>query len=100
MRETMTRTITIFLCVATVPGLSCGPRAERQTDAAASDIPVGAYAATSGSEAAFGQASIQGEQLAAEEINNNRGVLGKRVRLIIEDDQGKAEEAASLVTKL
>ena len=94
------RTITIFLVVATVLGLSCRPRAERQTEAAASDIPVGVYAATSGSEAAFGQATVQGEQLAAEEINRNGGVLGKKIRLIIEDDQGKAEEAASVVTKL
>ena len=100
MTKTMSRTITIFLCVATVLGLSCRPRAERQTEAAASDIPVGVYAATSGSEAAFGQASIQGEKLAAEEINNNGGVLGRKIRLIIEDDQGKAEEAASVVTKL
>jgi branched-chain amino acid transport system substrate-binding protein len=100
MKRTVSRTITIFLCVATVLGLSCRPRAERQTEAAASDIPVGVYAATSGSEAAFGQATVQGEKLAAEEINNAGGVLGKKIRLIIEDDQGKAEEAASVVTKL
>ena len=93
----MSRTITIFVCVATVLGLSCRPRAERQTEAAASDIPVGVYAASSGSEAAFGQATVQGEKLAAEEINNNGGVLGRKIRLIIEDDQGKAEEAASVV---
>ena len=98
--RTMSRTITIFVCVATVLGLSCRPRAERQTDAAASDIPVGVYAATSGSEAAFGQATVQGEKLAAEEINKNGGVLGRKIRLIIEDDLGKAEEAASVVTKL
>ena len=52
-------------------------------------------AATSGSEAAFGQATVEGEKLAAEEINNNGGVLGKKIRLVMEDDQGKAEEAAS-----
>src|SRR5947199_3591137 len=100
MSKMLSRTITIFVCVATVLGLSCRPRAERQTDAAANDIPVGAYAATSGAEAAFGQASIQGEKLAAEEINNNGGVLGRKIHLIIEDDQGKAEEAASVVTNL
>jgi branched-chain amino acid transport system substrate-binding protein len=96
----MNRIISISLCVATVLGLGCRPRAERQTDAATSDIPIGVYAATSGSEAAFGQATVQGEVLAAEEINKNGGVLGRKIRLIIEDDQGKAEEAASVVTKL
>jgi branched-chain amino acid transport system substrate-binding protein len=96
----MSRIISISLMVATVLGLGCRPRAERQTAAAASDIPVGVYAATSGSEAAFGQATVQGEQLAAEEINNNGGVLGRKIHLIVEDDLGKAEEAASVVTKL
>ena len=96
----MSRIISISLCVATILGFGCRPGAERQTTAATSDIPVGVYAATSGSEAAFGQATVQGIQLAAEEINNSGGVLGRKIRLVIEDDQGKAEEAASVVTKL
>jgi branched-chain amino acid transport system substrate-binding protein len=96
----MSRINAIFLCILTVVGLGCRPAAERQTAAGANDIPVGVYAATSGSEAAFGQATVQGEQLAAEEINNSGGVLGRKIRLIMEDDQGKAEEAASVVTKL
>lgn len=96
----MSRIISISLCVATVLGFGCRPGAERQTAAAPSDIPVGVYAATSGSEAAFGQATVQGIKLAAEEINNSGGVLGRKIRLVIEDDQGKAEEAASVVTKL
>ena len=54
----------------------------------------------SGAEASFGQATMQGVTLAAEEINAHGGVLGKKIRLVIEDDQGKAEEAASAVTKL
>ncbi|MGZ7079038.1 MAG: ABC transporter substrate-binding protein [Thermoanaerobaculia bacterium] len=58
------------------------------------------YAALSGGEAAFGQATLQGVRLAADEINASGGVLGKKIRLIVEDDQGKAEEAASVVTKL
>ena len=92
----MKRIIAISLFAAAF--LSCRP-AEKKT-AAPEDIAVGVYAATSGSEAAFGQATVQGEKLAAEEINNNGGVLGRKIRLVIEDDQGKAEEAASVVTKL
>ena len=49
---------------------------------------------------AFGNATLQGAQLAAEEINAAGGVLGKKVRLVVEDDQGKGDEAASVVTKL
>jgi len=95
----MNRIISISLLVAIILGVGCRP-AEQQSTAAANDIPIGVYAATSGSEAAFGQATVQGEKLAAEEINNNGGVLGRKIRLIIEDDLGKAEEAASVVTKL
>lgn len=96
----MNRISSIFLCVATVLGLGCGRGAERQTASASNDIPVGVYAALTGGEASFGQATVQGVKLAAEEINNSGGVLGRKIRLVIEDDQGKAEEAASVVTKL
>jgi len=92
----MKRIITVSLCITAL--LSCRPA--EQKNSAPADIAVGVYAATSGSEAAFGQATVQGEQLAAEEINRNGGVLGRKIRLVVEDDQGKAEEAASVVTKL
>src|SRR5438445_3884887 len=80
--------------------VACGANRERQTAAAPNDIPIGVYAALTGSEAAFGQATVQGVKLAAEEINNTGGVFGRKIRLIIEDDTGRAEEAASVVTKL
>jgi len=73
---------------------------ERPKAPALTDIPVGLYGALSGSEAAFGQATLQGAQLAVEEINAAGGVLGRKIRLIPEDDSGKAEEAAAVVTKL
>ena len=85
----------LFLAAA-----GCNPGRERQTASVSNDIPVGVYAALSGSEAAFGQATLQGVRLAADEINASGGVLGRKIRLIVEDDQGKAEEAASVVTKL
>jgi len=78
----------------------CHPAAE-QTAPSSGDIPIGVYGALTGGEAAFGQATVQGVKLAAEEINNAGGILGgRKIRLLIEDDQGKAEEAASAVTKL
>ena len=96
----MSRINQILLWVATVLALGCRPGAERQTAAATNDIPVGVYAALTGNEAAFGQATVQGIRLAAEEINNSGGVLGRKIRLMIEDDEGRADEAASVVTKL
>ncbi len=89
-----------LLIVAALLVLACRPDRESQTAPVANEIPVGLYGAMSGSEASFGQATMQGVKLAAEEINASGGVLGKKIRLVIEDDQGKAEEAASAVTKL
>lgn len=80
--------------------MSCRPGREAQTADTTGDIPVGVYAALTGSEAAFGTATVNGVRLAADEINNAGGVLGRKIRLYVEDDQGRAEEAASVVTKL
>ena len=79
---------------------ACQVNREPQTAQSKGDIPIGVYAAQTGSEAAFGTSTVEGEQLAADEINAAGGVLGRKIKLIIEDDQGKAEEAASVVTKL
>ena len=61
---------------------------------------MGVFAALTGSEASFGNATVSGVKLAADEINASGGILGRKIRLVVEDDQGKAEEAASVVTKL
>ncbi len=79
---------------------SCRPGREAQTADTTGDIPVGVYAALTGGEAAFGTATVNGVKLAADEINAAGGVLGRKIRLVIEDDQGRPEQASSVVTKL
>ena len=78
----------------------CRPDREAQTSDATGDIPVGVYAALTGDQASFGNATVQGVKLAAEEINAAGGILGRKIKLVIEDDQGRPEQAASVVTKL
>jgi len=91
----------LAILAVTLLAIACHAGRERQTAASAGDIPIGVYGALTGGEAAFGQATVQGVKLAAEEINNAGGLLGgRKIKLVIEDDQGKAEEAASAVTKL
>lgn len=63
-------------------------------------IRIGLYGAFTGSTATFGQNTRRGVELAIAEINAGGGVLGKKLELFAEDDQGKPEEAASAVTKL
>ncbi|HEY0157309.1 MAG TPA: ABC transporter substrate-binding protein [Thermoanaerobaculia bacterium] len=80
--------------------MACRPGREAQTTDAAGDIPVGVYGALTGDQASFGTSTVNGVRIAADEINAAGGVLGRKVRLVVEDDQGRAEEAASVVTKL
>ena len=66
----------------------------------ASEIVIGEFASLTGATASFGQSSHKGTQLAIDEINAAGGLLGKQVRLVTEDDQSKAGEAATVVRKL
>lgn len=67
---------------------------------AADEIVIGHYASMTGSEATFGISTDNGIKLAVEEINAAGGIKGKKIKLITYDDQGKAQEAATVVTRL
>src|SRR5438874_8243910 len=67
----------------------------------AQDIVVGEFASLTGSEATFGVNSSNGVELAKEEINNAGGVLGgRKIKIIIEDDQSKPGQPSAAVKKL
>lgn len=63
-------------------------------------ILLGEYGSLTGSTATFGLSTRDGVDLAVKECNAAGGVLGKKVKVIVEDDAGKPEEAAAAVTKL
>jgi branched-chain amino acid transport system substrate-binding protein len=62
-------------------------------------ILVGYYGDMSGGTATFGTSTKEGIDLALEEINKNPP-LGRPIEIRAEDDQGKSEQANSVVTKL
>lgn len=64
------------------------------------EILIGQFGSLTGSEATFGISSDNGLKLAVDEINSTGGVLGKKIKLITYDDQGKPSEAATVVQKL
>lgn len=66
----------------------------------AAEIVVGEVAALTGGTATFGQSSHAGTQMAVDEINAAGGLLGKKVRLVTEDDQSKQGEAGTVAKKL
>ena len=66
----------------------------------AAEIVIGEVAALTGGTATFGQSAHAGTQMAVDEINASGGLLGKKVRLVTEDDQSKQGEAGTVVKKL
>src|SRR5687768_3543322 len=64
------------------------------------EIIVGEFASLTGGSASFGQSSHKGTQLAIDELNAAGGVLGKKLKLITEDDQSLAGQPATIVRKL
>jgi branched-chain amino acid transport system substrate-binding protein len=63
-------------------------------------IKIGEYASLTGKEAAFGQSSHKGTQLAIDEMNAAGGILGKKIELVTDDDQTKQGESATIAKKL
>jgi branched-chain amino acid transport system substrate-binding protein len=68
--------------------------------AQAADIVIGAAESLSGGAAQYGNNIRNGLQLAADEINAADGINGNRIKLIVEDDQTKKEEAINVFRKL
>lgn len=62
-------------------------------------ILVGYYGDLTGDTATFGTSTKEGIELAVDEINQ-KPPLGRKIEIRSEDDQGKPEQAGSVVTKL
>lgn len=69
-------------------------------NANADEIVIGEVAAMTGGTATFGTSSHAGTQMAIDEINAAGGLLGKKLKLITEDDQSKQGEAGTVAKKL
>ncbi|MCL5981083.1 MAG: ABC transporter substrate-binding protein [Firmicutes bacterium] len=102
----MKRKLIVALVLALVASLAltgCGrrpPATQPTPQPPAEPIKVGSVMPMTGAIATFGQSSYEGIQLAFEEINAAGGVLGRQLELFNEDNQSKAEETPTAVTKL
>jgi branched-chain amino acid transport system substrate-binding protein len=83
----------LLLCTTVLTSCS---RDQGQAD----EILIGEYGSLTGTTATFGISTMNGIEMALDEVNQNGGLLGKTVRVIVEDDQGRPEEAQTVVTKL
>lgn len=66
----------------------------------ANEVKVGLVGSLTGAQATFGQSTHKGVELAINEINEAGGVKGTKLKLVSLDDQGKADEAATVVNRL
>jgi branched-chain amino acid transport system substrate-binding protein len=66
------------------------------------ELVIGEYGSLTGGDATFGQSTKNGVRIALDELKATREgkIGGLVVRIVEEDDQGRAEEAATVVQKL
>jgi branched-chain amino acid transport system substrate-binding protein len=66
------------------------------------EIVIGEYGSLTGNDATFGQSTREGVDLALSELESRaQGKIGGlNVRVVVEDDQGRPEEAVTVVKKL
>jgi branched-chain amino acid transport system substrate-binding protein len=66
----------------------------------ANPIRIGMIVPLTSGVASAAQSVVNGAQLAADEISGEKGIRGRRLKLVILDDHGNAQEAARLVEQL
>ncbi|HEX8909299.1 MAG TPA: ABC transporter substrate-binding protein [Anaeromyxobacteraceae bacterium] len=95
--------------VALVVAAGCQKKQEPQqgsqpaaaASAAAGDtIRIGHVTSLAGAEATFGTSANNGVKMALDEANAKGGIKGKKLELLVYDDQGKPEESATAATRL
>lgn len=93
----MTR-IFLAICVITsiLFSIACVNKGGPTTSGGGDTIKVGVYGDLTGQTSSFGQSTKNGIQLAVDEINAAGGVNGKKIELVIEDDQGRPEQAKTV----
>lgn len=91
-----------LLALGLVVTAGCGGGGSSSGGSAKGELVIGVYGSLTGGDATFGQSTKMGVDLAMAELQASAGgkVGGIPVRTVTEDDQGKAEEAATVVQKL
>src|SRR4051794_8193366 len=93
--------LSLTLALSVFLSFACVDKSGTKTAGPAGDtIKVGVYGDLTGQTSSFGQSTKNGIELAVDEINNAGGVNGKKIQLVVEDDQGRPEQAKTVVSKL
>lgn len=93
----MKKTVSVILLVALVMTLFAGCS---KTATNANEIKVGINYELSGDVATYGQSSVEGIELAIEQINAAGGIKGKKLVAVKYDNKSEPAEATTLANKL
>jgi len=92
--------VSLLAGAALLAGCSKGGSGADGEAAEGATIKIGEFASLTGKEAAFGQSSHKGTQLAIDELIAGGGLLGKQVELVYEDNRSTPGESATIAKKL
>lgn len=97
----MKRTLLALLVITTLlASFACERRGGGSNGGGSGPIVVGYYGDLSGNTSSFGQSTKNGVEMAVDEINQAGGIEGRSVQIVVEDDQGEPNKAATVVSKL
>jgi branched-chain amino acid transport system substrate-binding protein len=88
-RECIFLSVITTLLLLVLPGLTL-----------AQEIKIGAIWPLTGSQAAVGQESKRGLEMAVDQVNASGGILGRKVKLILEDDKSDPSVGVAAINKL
>lgn len=63
-------------------------------------VKIGVFLSLTGATASYGVSALNAIKLATEETNQNGGINGKKIELVVEDDHSNTQEVAGIVMKL
>ncbi|MEO8434271.1 MAG: ABC transporter substrate-binding protein [Pyrinomonadaceae bacterium] len=92
--------VSLVLMTSLLASFACERRGGIGGDSNVGVIRVGYYGDLSGRTSNFGVSTKNGVMMAADEINKAGGINGRQIEILSEDDEGRPEKAATVVTKL
>jgi branched-chain amino acid transport system substrate-binding protein len=96
LRSILLPAIIVVLALA----FSCSRQTETGEQPDRTTIKIGYFGDLSGPTYNFGQSAQNGVLMAAAQINQDGGINGRRIDVVLEDDRGSPEEAARKTAKL
>lgn len=100
MKKTLSSALVAVLFLTTVFFSACGSGQVTDTGTSKRPIKIGATEALTGPFAFFGMEEQAGYAIALEDLNASGGILGRKVEMIFEDNQGDTIKAVTSVRKM